>query len=198
MPKNFKIDSSQAESIRKAQTAAILKRLQAGKTITAAQQAFLDAQTEQPKEPAVKEKLYSVNALANLLDHDRRTVTKAVLKIQPAREVGGKRLYRLADVQAALASKPDKTLKDELLIEQIRRARNRNDRDEEKVLAKEIVRRLVNHFMGEASKILSQKLEAELPSLVSGLDVVGIRTKGAQINDEVRAELRKLVEAWPE
>ena len=52
MKSTFHLGRDDVEKIRKAQTAALLKRLAQGKTITAAQQEFLDSQSEQPKQSA--------------------------------------------------------------------------------------------------------------------------------------------------
>jgi|SRR5919109_1948350 hypothetical protein len=149
---------------------------------------------------AKQSQFYSVNALSKLTGADRKTIDKAIARaqIKPARMVGARPEYRLEDVQAALDARRDKSLVEEKLAEEVRKLRIRNDRDEGKLIPRLQVNATIARTFGDICRMLDQKLENELPALMQGLDVVGARLKGKLVNDLIRAELRKLVEAWPE
>lgn len=141
---------------------------------------------------------YSVNRLSELTGADRRTLNKIIVanELQPVGQEGTAKLYRLEDVQAALAKKPDKSLKDEKLSEEIRKLRLRNDKEEGKLVPKSAVVETVLAWEGEQAPIIEQKLEREYPASVAPTpdDVPRVRIFGAQLNDEIRKCNRRLIE----
>lgn len=194
------ISTENAKKIRNAQVAAILKRLQEGKTITAAQQKLIDQETEKPKGSEQTERLYTINELSRLLDKDPKTLGKQFQRVGliPAGKVKGRNGYRMSDAQASFAAKPEKTLKDEKILEEIRKLRIANDAREGKLISRELVNSTLAHAFGEITRLLDQKLENELPALLQGLDIPGCRVKGKQLNDSIRSKLSELVSTWPE
>ena len=145
-------------------------------------------------------KLYSVTALSRLTGADRKTIDKAIARaqIKPGGRHGGRALYELEPIQDALAAKPDKTLKDEKLAEEIRKLRILNDEREGKLINRATVATSATQFVAECARLLTQALENEFPALVQGLDIAGCRVKGKQLNDRIRAEIYKLCDLWPE
>lgn len=139
---------------------------------------------------------YSVNALSKLTGRDRRTLDKLLVAVVPVETKGSTKLYALADVQAALAAKPDKSLRDEKLTEEIRKLRIRNDRDDNKLIAVEDVRRREAEILAKVDAILEQKLSNEYPSAVAGLDVPQARIYGKRLGDQIRALFRELAATW--
>jgi hypothetical protein len=140
---------------------------------------------------------YSVNRLSELTGADRRTINKAIAtnEIAHVGMDGNAKLYAIADIEAALAKKSDKSLKDEKLSEEIRKLRIKNDRDEGKLVLKSAVVQTVVEWEGEESPIIEQKLEREWPASVASTpeDVPRVRMFGMQLNDTIRACNRKLI-----
>ncbi len=90
--------------VEQAELANVLRKVQSGKTLTASDWRVLDGHKSKP-EASPAEQLYTVNALANLLDRDRRTMTKALAHVTPAGYKGRAKLYRRSDAEAALAAR---------------------------------------------------------------------------------------------
>jgi hypothetical protein len=113
------ITRADSDKIRKAQVASILKRLQAGHTITAAQQKLLDSETEQPKTAVETEKVYTVHELSRVLDKDPKTLQKAIAKagLEPVIR-GGHKCYRKIEVEKATESRA--SISDELRAARLR------------------------------------------------------------------------------
>jgi hypothetical protein len=141
---------------------------------------------------------YSIRMLADSLGKDRATVTRLVATIPPCSGTGSQKRWRLGDVEAALAAKPGKSLRDEKLGEEIRRLRIRNDKDEAKVIDKAVVGKACARLLSGASPMLEQKLVNEWPSAVAGLDVPAARVFGRRMVDDILAGMRALAMEFPE
>ena len=139
---------------------------------------------------------FSVNAIALKLKRDRATITRATSGLAPIRREGTVSFFELADVEAALAAKSDKTLKDEKLSEEIRKLRLKNDRDEGKLILVDSVKSCVSRVLARVDQILEQKLSNEYPAAVAGLDVPQSRIYGKRLGDQIRVEFQGLKEEW--
>lgn len=120
-----------------------------------------------------------------MIGHDRRTIDKLVVNLSPVGQEGNAKLYALADVEGVLKSKPDKSLKDEKLAEEIRKLKIKNDRDEGKLVLKIKVLEVWEKMSGQMRFIQDQKLENEYPAVVAGLDVPQARVYGKRLNDSL-------------
>ena len=149
-----------------------------------------------PLPAAQGEQDYSVNALSKLTGKDRRTIDKAVVGITPARTVGKTKYYRLLDVEAALKEKPGRSLRDEKLIEEIRKLRLANDREEEKLITKARVKASMRRCLTPAAAMLEQRLVNEYPTGVAGLDVPQARIYGKRLCDELLGFLQLFEKEW--
>jgi len=145
-----------------------------------------------------EEQLYSVNALSKHTGRDRRTLDKILVGVTPAKVSGATKLYRLSDLQATIAAKPDKALKEDKLAEEIRKLKLRNDREERKLILRAEVTGILTKIYGELTSKLDQKLEMEYPAILVGLDIPNLRVKLKQLNDEIRAFHHSAMQAFPE
>lgn len=139
---------------------------------------------------------YSVNALSKLTGRDRRTLDKLLVNVPAVRVEGKTKLYALDSVQAALAAKPDKSLRDEKLTEEVRKLRIRNDRDDGKLIPVEDVKRREASILAKVDSIIEQKLSNEYPSAVAGLDVPQARVYGKRLGDQIRGLFNELASTW--
>jgi len=87
-------------------------------------------------------------------------------------------------------------LRDQKVTEEVRKLRIRNDRDEGKLIAVELVKACVARVLARVDQILEQKLANEWPSAVAGLDVPQARIYGKRLGDQVRVEFNRLKEEW--
>lgn len=139
---------------------------------------------------------YSVNALSKLLGKDRRTIDKAVAGVAPTRVAGKTKFYRLEDVEQALKAKPGQSLREEKLVEEIRKLRIANDREEEKLILTAAVGESVRRCLGPAAATLEQRLVNEYPTAVAGLDVPQARIYGKRLTDELLGFFQALASEW--
>ena len=131
--------------------------------------------------------------------HDRRTIDKLVAHIEPAEVRGVTKLYRLSDVESALKQNGSSaSLRDQKLIEEIRKYRIKNDRDEGKLVPREAVAESIRRCLGPVALKLEQKLVNEYPSAVAGLDVPQARIYGKRIVAEILKHYQELAKEWPE
>jgi len=84
------------------------------------------------------------------------------------------------------------TLKDQKLNEEIRRLKNRNDKDDGKLILAAAFCAAVHEVGASMKSILRQKLELEYPAAVAGLDIPQARVFGKRLNDEIILEFQKL------
>lgn len=141
---------------------------------------------------------HSVTALSKLTGADRKTIDKAIVraKVKPSGMVAQKPVYRLEDIQAALAATPNKTLRDELFIEQIRKARIVNDRLEGKLILQTDVAAHCRAIFGALRPQLEQKMRNEIPTAVAGLDPAQARIYLTRCLDQIIAAHEAFAEKW--
>jgi hypothetical protein len=122
-----------------------------------------------------------VNALSKVTGHDRRTLDKMLADVTPVKVEGRTKFFTVEQVQEKLSAKPDKSLKEAKLTEEIRKLRIRNDRDDRKLVFRsdEIAR--AQKFATWQRDYLTQKLTKEYPSAVAGLDVAGAMAYGRRV-----------------
>jgi len=138
---------------------------------------------------------YSVNALSALLGNDRRTIDKAVVNVKPTRIEGKTKFYKLEDVEAALA-RNESPLKDEKLLEEIRKIRIANDEKENLVVRTSKVADSIRRCLTPMIAALEQRLVNEYPTAVAGLDVPQARVYGKRLFDEIIEYLRSFEKEW--
>ncbi len=138
--------------------------------------------------------LCSLNQWSKITGRDRRTLDKLLVGAEPKLGPKGAKLYTAAQVEAALAAKPDKSLKDEKLTEEVRKLRIKNDKDEEKLVPVAWVAESDSKILARVDQILEQKLSNEYPSAVAGLDVPQARVYGKRLGDQIRGEFHKMKE----
>jgi hypothetical protein len=171
---------------------------------SAAQSQPLDAKGVENSAKSVSEKAeegnhgsdYSVNALSKLLGHDRRTLDKALVGIEPARIEGKTKFYKLADVEKAVRQRSSTKLKDQKLVEEIRKLRIANDKAEGLTRPKAKVIASIQRCMPPVATMLEQRLVNEYPTAVAGLDVPQIRIYGRRLADELMAFFHNLQGEW--
>jgi hypothetical protein len=139
---------------------------------------------------------YSVNALSKLLGYDRRTIDKALVGIEPTRVEGKTKFYKLSEVEKALREKKNSKLKDQKLIEEIRKLRIANDKEEGLTVAKGKVNDSMRRCLSPAVATIEQRLVNEYPTAVAGLDVPQARIYGRRLADELIAFLRAFEKEW--
>lgn len=138
---------------------------------------------------------YSVNMLSRLLGKDRRTIDKALVGIVPERVEGKTKFYRLAEVEQALRERNGK-LKDEKLMEEIRKLRMANDLQEKLLVTRAKVQESLRRSLTPAVAILEQRLVNEYPTGVAGLDVPQARIYGKRLCDELMNFIQSLETEW--
>jgi hypothetical protein len=139
---------------------------------------------------------YSVNSLSKLLGYDRRTIDKALVGIEPERIEGKTKFYKLSEVEKALREKKSSKLKDQKLIEEIRKLRIANDKEEGLTVEKGKVNDSVRRCLTPAAVTLEQRLVNEYPTAVAGLDVPQARIYGKRLYDELLGFLQSLEKEW--
>lgn len=151
-----------------------------------------------PLPAAQGEQDYSVNALSKLLGKDRRTIDKALVGIEPARTEGKTKFYRLADVERALRDRCESSvnLKDEKLIEEIRKLRTANDHEEGKLVLRSTVCESLRRCLSPMVSVLEQRFVNELPTAAAGLDVPQLRIVAKRYLDDAMISCRELEKEW--
>jgi hypothetical protein len=139
---------------------------------------------------------YSVNALSKILGHDRRTIDKAVVGVVPTRTKGKTKFYRLEEVEEAFKNKPGRKLQDEIDVEQLRKLRLANDKEERLIVKRSAVSESIRRSLSPAAATLEQRLVNEYPTAVAGLDVPQARIYGKRLCDELVAFLKSLEKEW--
>ena len=140
---------------------------------------------------------YSINALSERFKVDRRTLKKYLSGTKPLPGGG----YALSDVESVLSSlKKDKALssdlKGEKLLEEIRKLRLRNDREESKLVERAKVAETVRRIYGALRQQIEQKLCNEYPTAVAGLAPEQARIYGKRIFDQIMAAHLEIGKEW--
>lgn len=139
---------------------------------------------------------YSVNALSKLLGYDRRTIDKALTGIEPTRTEGKTRFYRIADVENTIRAKKSDKLRDQKLLQEIRKLRIANDKEEGIVVEKARVKDSIQRCFSPMVATIEQRLTNEYPTAVAGLDVPQVRIYGRRLADELIAFLQSFQKEW--
>lgn len=138
---------------------------------------------------------YSVNALSKLLGKDRRTIDKALVGISPTRTEGKTKFYRLTDVEQAIRERSVK-LKDEKVLEEIRKLRMVNDFEEGKLVLRSVVCESIRRCLSLMVAILEQRFVNELPTAAAGLDVPQLRIVAKRYLDDALVSCQELGKEW--
>lgn len=147
---------------------------------------------------AKKLKIYSINALADLLGHDRRSLKKWLKNAPQAdKDAEGNPRYTLEVVQSAIKNQLDKRKGADTAKERLTHLQCEKLEAQIAVLRKEFVRAGdVEKWGGELGanirKVVCQ-MHLLAPSL-SGLDVVEIEARLKEVEDEVIQQLHLLEE----
>lgn len=140
---------------------------------------------------------YSVNQLSKLTGHDRRTIDKLLVGVNPVSKTGSPR-YLLKDVEVAIANKPDKNLREQLIAEQIRKHRIANDKSERILLPVATFHASLRRCLGPMRSYGEQKICNELPAAIVGLnDVNQGRLIAERFWDDLMKYFRELEREWP-
>jgi hypothetical protein len=139
---------------------------------------------------------YSVNALSKLLGYDRRTIDKAIVGLDPTRVEGKTKFYKIADVENAIRAKKSDKLRDQKMLQEIRKLRIANDKEEGLVVAKGKVIDSIRRCLSPAVATLEQRLVNEYPTAVAGMDVPQARIYGRRLCDELIAFFKSLEKEW--
>jgi hypothetical protein len=170
----------------------IAVKLKAGKTMTAAdRKAMIEFQSEQ-SDGWVKD----TTTLAKELGLSRQAIYDARARFQnaPAKHEDGRRENLVAWQQFCAenvigkdtATKNLAELKAELMREQIRLARAKNEREAGEVIAKEVVDDMLATLSQKLDLLLRLKLEVELGQRVIGKNAAEVNVEGGVILDEIR------------
>jgi hypothetical protein len=88
------------------------------------------------------------------------------------------------------------SLKDQKTNEEIRKLKILNDLKESKLISRESVIAEHHKFEKAFRELINQKLVAEYPAMVAGLDIPSARVYGRNLCDALTEEMRKLVGAF--
>lgn len=102
----------------------------------------------------------------------------------------------IGDNKDTLSVPAPMSLKDQKLNEEIRKLRNKNDREEKLFVLKARVIEAEDRFAAADDSILEQCLVNEYPSIVAGLEPAQVRVYGQRLWDRIRAERQKLSVLW--
>jgi hypothetical protein len=183
---------SPSELLARKNLANIASKLKAGKTMTAAdRKAMIEFQSEQ-SDGWVKD----TTTLAKELGLSRQAVYDARARFPnaPAKHEDGRRENLVAWQQFCAenvigkdtATKNLAELKAELMREQIRLARAKNEREAGEVIAKEVVDDMLATLSQKLDLLLRLKLEVELGQRVIGKNAAEVNVEGGVILDEIR------------
>jgi hypothetical protein len=150
--------------------------------------------------------LLSVRQIAGRVRRDPRAIRMLLdgAGVQPDSMAGGTMRYRMSVVQPLLDSAKGKledasgsvALKDQKLMEEIRKLRVANDAKEKQVVSVAKVHGAIVQTANEVRNILRVKLENEWPAKVAGLDVTQARVYGMRLSDELMTAFQGLSKFW--
>jgi phage terminase Nu1 subunit (DNA packaging protein) len=186
--------ASPVEVYAKANLANIVKRLKAGKTLTASERKALD---EYEAKQAGEEWVKDTTALAKELGLGRRTIyearerfpDEAPKKHPDGRKENIKEWRRFCAEKLIGRDTATKTLADlkaELMREQIELARAKNRRESGDVIDREVVEEMLGVLAQKLDLLLRLKLEVELGPRVAGKSAAEANVEGGAILEEIR------------
>lgn len=104
----------------------------------------------------------------------------------------------MQDVEIALAHKPDKGLREQLIAERVRKHRIANDRTEKLLVPVAMVHASLQKCLGPLRSYGEQKICNELPVAIVGLgDVNQGRVIAERFWDDLMKYFRELEREWP-
>jgi hypothetical protein len=185
---------SPVEVYAKANLANIVKKLKAGKTLTASERKALD---EYESKQAGTEWVKDTAALARELGLSRQAIYDARSRFPTEAPAKGPdcRKENLEAWRAFCAAKligkdtATKTLADlkaDLMREQIKLARNKNRREEGDSIDREVVEEMLALLGQKLDLLLRLKLEVELGPRVAGKTAAEANLEGRELLDEIR------------
>ena len=185
---------SPVEVYAKANLANIVKKLKAGKTLTASERKALD---EYESKQSGTEWVKDTATLARELGLSRQAIYDARSRFPteaPAKHADGRK-ENLEAWRAFCAAKligkdtATKTLADlkaDLMREQIKLARNKNRREEGDSIDREVVEEMLALLGQKLDLLLRLKLEVELGPRVAGKTAAEANLEGRELLDEIR------------
>ena len=185
---------SPVEVYAKANLANIVKKLKAGKTLTASERKALD---EYESKQSGAEWVKDTATLARELGLSRQAIYDARSRFPteaPAKHADGRK-ENLEAWRAFCAAKligkdtATKTLADlkaDLMREQIKLARNKNRREEGDSIDREVVEEMLALLGQKLDLLLRLKLEVELGPRVAGKTAAEANLEGRELLDEIR------------
>lgn len=104
----------------------------------------------------------------------------------------------IAENGAGLTDPNSGGIEDKIKFETWRKLKNKNDRDEGKVVSKAAIAAAVIRILGRVAGFLESKLVNELPSAMAGLDVPQGRVYGRRLFDQIMVFMQSLAKEFPE
>src|ERR1041385_3760444 len=117
---------------------------------------------------------YSLRDLTRIVGCDRTTLAR-VSKGAVSKDRGKHKVFRLDSILAALGNKPDKSLREQKLTEEIRKLKLANDMKENRLLDKSVFIGILQRILGPLDNLIEQKLVNEWPTAVAGLEPAAAR-----------------------
>ena len=152
--------------------------------------------------PKSADELLSVRQIAGRVRRDPRAIRMLLdgAGVQPDSVAGGTMRYRMSVVQPLLDAAKSKledasgsvALKDQKLMEEIRKLRIANDAKGRKLVDRAVIEGELLKVATEQRNILRLKLENEWPAKVAGLDVTQARVYGRRLSDEIMLAFQSL------
>lgn len=186
-------DELQIDALAKVNASNIVKKLKAGGVLTASQQKTLD---DFRSAKSGGEWIKDTSALAKELGLSRQTIydTRSKFSDAPKKHADGKRENLPAwqqFVSENLIGKDHATknlaeLKAELMREQIRLARSKNERESGDVIDREVVEAMLVTLGQKLNLLLRLKLEVELGPRIVGKNAAEANVEGGVMLEEIR------------
>jgi len=143
----------------------------------------------------------TVNRLADVFGIDRGTVRRRLADVPAAKVSGGRRYWSLEAVTELLTTAGNKSvpreLREELIHEQIRKLKIRNDKEAGALVARAAVCSAVAATTTGVKGILRRFVQEAPPDLV-GLEVPDIRVALKRWEDHLCERFQTLSKHWPE
>jgi hypothetical protein len=143
----------------------------------------------------MKKPSLTISGIADKTGMDRRTIKRRLMEAGLYPPDGHSDAALLEAVKPSVATGSTGTKEDEQ-YEKWRKLRIKNDKDEGKLVAVELVKQCHSRILARVDQIIEQKLSNEFPSAVAGLDVPACRVYGKRLGDQIRAEMNQLKEEW--
>lgn len=194
------ISEQDKASIKKANTANIVRKVKAGKPLTKTELELIDEADEPPEveeqagtKPARK---VSVHSLCHQTGLNERTIRKRLVDAalyppdkHPIAKV-------LDAIRPASGDKAGDAIKEKKTFEEWRKLKLANDVKDGVLILRSAVAETVRKLGSKMASLLDAKLEQEYPAAVAGLDVPAARIYGKKLNDQLRIEVQAWAKLW--